>query len=113
MEKDKQILSLSTLAIGVLILLRKSIENEIYFGVWISAGLAFLTSIIILLQMFSQNSDYIGELIKNNDINKKKELEKKLQQKTKWSFRFFITGVLLTFILASSSTGFYITILKG
>lgn len=113
MEKDKQIINLSSLAIGVLILLRKEIGNSFQFGIWLLAGICFIISIMVLLQIFSQNSNYIENLIKNTDHEKINSIEKSLRSKTFWGFNLFIVGIILTFLLAWSSTGFYIAILKG
>lgn len=99
MEKDKQILLLSTLAIGLLISFSNNLNNLSQKILWILAGIPFIVAIFLALSIFSKNSDYIESLIRNDYSNEYKELENKLSTLTKQSFIFFIIGVLITFLL--------------
>ena len=102
MEKDKQILILSALAIGLLMTFRDELPDVFSFCLWLLSGFAFVIAIIIVLWIFRQNSDYIELLLINDDDQSEeiKKLEKSLQKKTLWAFGLFILGIVLTISLA-------------
>ena len=78
MEKDKQILTLSALSLGLLTTLYDKISSVSQFWIWIiSAGLFILACTFILL-IFKWNSDYISEIINDNDNPRKQRLNKSL-----------------------------------
>lgn len=112
MEVDKSILTLSSLAIGLLVTFLSNSNNEMGFNIiefilWIFSIISFVMAIITILVIFYQNSDYIGGLI-SPSIDKKKltSIEGKLRRNTLLSFIFFIVGVVLTFALAIMQSGF-------
>lgn len=109
MEKDKQVLTLSALAIGLLTTFRSELDDVFAFCVWLSAGASFVISIVIILLIFGQNSDYIEQIIRDDNQDKKMGVEKSLQRKTLWGFRLFVIGVVLTVFLAIYGTGFVIS----
>ena len=111
MEKDKQLLTLSALAIGLLMIFWPEINDFCSLFIWLVVAAPFVISIIIILQIFSQNSDYIEQVIQNNDQEKKKRLEKSLECKTWLASKLFICGVILTIGLVIYRTVFLI--LKG
>jgi len=109
MEKDKQVLTLSALAIGLLMTFRSELDDVLAFCVWLLAGVFFVISIVIILLIFSQNSDYIEQVIRDDGQGQEVGVEKSLQRKTLWAFRFFVFGVILTVFLAVYGTGFIVT----
>lgn len=109
MEKDKQILTLSALAIGLLMVFRKELDDVLAFCIWLGAGTAFVAAIVIILLIFGQNSDYIEHIIRDDNQPDKLIIEKSLQRKTLWAFCLFVIGILLTIILAVLGAGFIIT----
>lgn len=108
MEKDKQILTLSALAIGLLMAMRGDVSDVLAFLIWLFAGGAFVISMLIILIIFRQNSDYIEQIIRDDDTEKKLSIEKSLNRKTVLSFWCFLAGVILTISLAVYSSGFVI-----
>lgn len=108
MEKDKQILTLSALAIGLLMTFRGELSDVFAFTVWLIAGFAFVASITIILLIFGQNGDYIEKIIRDDD-GARVELEKSLHRKTFWAFGLFLVGVVLTIFLAVYGAGFIVT----
>jgi len=120
MEKDKQLLTLSSAAIGLLVTLFKNFDNVIELALWVSAICLFIFTLIMILHIFRKNTDYIETLLadfhledddKQKPIISKDEAEKTkaLNTKTKRAFLFFILGCLVTFILVLAQSGFIIT----
>ena len=109
MEKDKQILTLSGLAIGLLMTFRSEIDDFYSFIILVLASLSFTISMIIVLLIFKKNSDYIMQLIKKSNKGELTDEEKKemmdneryLQSWTFWVFWLFIVGVGFTFFLSA------------
>ena len=109
MEKDKQILTLSGLAIGLLVTFRSDvskIDNVVFSIFWLVAGISFVISIVLVLLIFDTNSDYIKLLIRNEDKDNEDEDEDeiKFDKYLKWATRSavgaFLLGVGLTYALA-------------
>jgi len=109
MEKDKQILTLSALATGLLMVFREELKDVLSFCIWLGAGTAFVAAIVVILLIFGQNSDYIEQIIRDDNQIEKLGIEKSLQRKTLWAFRLFVLGVVLTIMLAVYGTGFIIS----
>ncbi len=120
MEKDKQLLTLSALAIGLLVSVFNSPNNICEFWILVFAGISFLGCILIILIIFSVNAKYIEIILTehqkhNNDGNGPlgNEESKKaaiLNKLTITAFSFFISGALLTSILTVMRSGVSITI---
>lgn len=106
MEKDKSILTLSSLSIGLLVTFLNTINTVGEFALWILSTLSFVVAIIVNLLIFSQNSDYIEEVIRNTNQDKQMSIETKLRRKTIFSFSLFILGIILTFVLVMIQSGF-------
>ena len=115
MELDKQLLTLSAFAIGLLISVFSQPNSTIEFFIWILAGLAFAFCVIINLIIFHQNTKYIEILLQEHQAeeDKKVSLGEREQQKTQFlskltftSFILFIAGAILTIILAIMGSGF-------
>lgn len=115
MEVDKQLLLLSSLAIGLLMIFYDRLETVVEFWLWVVAGIVFVSTIITTLLIFRNNSTYIEQIIKEHDDNlaEKQRLEKSLSFKTTCAFILFIAGVVLTLVLAILKTGFVLMKLKG
>ena len=109
MEKDKQILTLSALAIGLLMTFRSEIKDFCSFFILALASLSFTGSMIVVLGIFKKNSDYLMQLIQKSNKREQTDKEKKeivdnertLQSRTSWAFLLFIVGVGFTFILSA------------
>ena len=122
MELDKQLLTLSALAIGLLIGVFDQPETITQFVLWLSAGLVFLGCGALILILFQMNSSYIEILLEDHQtpddsaekiiLSKKEEQNtKQLNRLTKIAFLLFLSGTTLTLFLAISQSGF--TIMKG
>lgn len=109
MEKDKSLLTLSSLAIGLLITFTDKLSSPTEFVLWLLSGIAFLATIIIILLIFRCNSNYIQCLLAE-DIAKQQRHEKSLNLMTLMAFVIFIVGLCLTFTLAISETDYSIKI---
>ncbi len=109
MEKDKSLLTLSSLAIGLLITFTDKLTSPGEFILWLFSGVAFLATIIIILLIFRCNSNYIQCLLVE-DIKKQQRHEKSLNIMTLLAFVIFIVGLSLTFTLAISEANFSIKI---
>ena len=101
MEKDKQILTLSSVAIGLLVAFRSGINDIPSLCIVLFAGALFVSSMIVVLDIFKRNSDYLMLVIQNNNEEQMMSEEKSLQRRTAWAFRLFIAGVVLTIFLVA------------
>ncbi len=115
MEADKQLLVLSSLAIGLLMFFRNELKTPPELIIWLLAGGSFITTIIIILFVFLNNSDYIEYMIAEDDAqeSEKQNLEKKLQKQTACAFGLFIIGIILTLVLVVVKSGFTIVKIQG
>lgn len=104
MEKDTQLLTLSSAGIGLIIIFQHKLSNVFQFILWIFAGICFLISIYLLLSIFSDNGDLIESEI--NERSLKNKLDKKILLKTEISKWLFIIGAVSAFVLAISQTNF-------
>ena len=104
MERDKQVLTLSALAIGLLVTLRSELDDCIAVCVWLFAVVLFLVSVMKILWVFRHNSKYIEQIIKDDDPEKMKKIAKDLQRNTLFVDWMFVIGVILTAFLAVYGT---------
>ena len=122
MELDKQLLTLSALAIGLLIGVFGQPETVTQFYLWLSAGIAFLGCGALILVLFHMNTTYIEILLADHQTpedadektilgQKEEQKTKQLNQLTKTAFLLFLFGTTLTLFLAISQSGF--SIMKG
>ncbi len=118
MEMDKQLLTLSAFAIGLLVSVFDKPSNTFQFFIWITAGLAFVLCAFFILIIFHKNTEYIEILLEDHqaDEDNKDSLGKEEQEKTqslnrltKTAFFLFLIGATLTIILAVIQSGFIIT----
>ena len=109
MEKDKQILTLSALAIGLLMTFRSEIKDFCSFFILALASSSFTGSMIVVLGIFKKNSDFIMQLIQKSNKGEQTDKEEKemvdnersLRNQTLLAFWLFIVGVGFTFILSA------------
>ena len=113
METDKQILTLSSLAIGLLMILQAKLNTVVEFVLWLSAGGIFIVAIVIVLFIFRHNSTYIGCLIREDNQSQQDAVEKSLRSLTACAFVAFILGIILTYALAIVESGFVIVKAQG
>lgn len=104
MEKDKSILTLSVVGIGYLATFSK-IGDEPLSGVelylFFLAAASFLTAIIVVIQVFQTNGDFIKSLLSPRpEIQQLAEpLNKKLKRSDKIVVFSFILGIITTILM--------------
>ena len=112
-ETDKQLLTLSALAIGLLIGAFGRPEPTFDFWIWSLSGFAYFACIVTIFRVFQQNNNYmrigmdsVMAIINGNENDQKKLQE---QEKEKYTtlvmlstraFVFFMLGAALTIWLA-------------
>ena len=120
MELDKQLLTLSALAIGLLVGIFGQPETVTQLFLWLLAGLSFLICGGLVLVIFQLNTSYIEILLEDHHTpdeakqkiiisQKEKEKTRQLSKLTKWSFILFLIGIFLTLVLSINQSGFTIT----
>ena len=72
-EKDKQLLGLSSLAIGLLATFINQTMTCLSFVLWFLSGIFFIITIISTLKIFEENKKYTMSLYNNSDCKKLKE----------------------------------------
>lgn len=106
MEKDKQLLTLSSAGIGLVIVFQPKLTSIFEFSIWLLSGSCFLVSIGLLLSVFTDNGDLIEAEINQSKSTLKDKLDKRISLKTKVAGWLFILGAILAFVLAISQTNF-------
>ncbi len=100
MELDKQLLTLSALAIGLLMFFHDELDGSLEKKLWLVAGGSFITTIILILVTFYISSKHIACMLDEKDKIEEDKLESTLKKLMFWSYFAFILAVLATFILA-------------
>ena len=96
-ELDRQLLTIASAAIGVLVTFMSDINSLLMSGLWFFAGVCFLATIMFSLNIF-KNNRYLIECILNNQETS--FLDNSLRNKDimmKWCF---IVGIITLFIVA-------------
>lgn len=96
-ELDRQLLTIASAAIGVLVTFMSDIKGCLMTGLWMFAGLCFLGTILLALNIFKNNRYLLESIINNKETSL---LDKSLKCKDiamKWSF---IIGTVALFMLA-------------
>lgn len=113
MEKDKQLLTLSALAIGLLVGVFDQPDCPFEIGLWLLAGLSFLACVFTILFIFKRNSDYIETLTAKHLAEKEEEevalAKKERKEALKLGNLTFIASV--SFLCGVTST-IFLAILK-
>ncbi len=105
-EADKQAMTLSGLAIGLLMVLHRSINTSHGFVLWSLAGVAFFMAIISGIRVFYVNARYVEHVIGGDDDIQEAQVLNQLSRLTHLIYGSFLTGAFLTAILAVISTPF-------
>ncbi len=102
-EIDKQLLTLSTAALGLLVFIHEDLKGAWEKFFLICASVFFIVTIIMILRTFYISRKYIGSVLNENDKNnaEKIDTEEKLDAKSKGlekaSLITFGLGVFFTF----------------
>ncbi len=96
-EKDRQLLTIASLAIGVLVSFMKDIDKYYLFGLWVFSGICFLGTIILSLNIFQKNQYVLEDTIKGLNTDRLDATLKTMDILMYWSF---ILGVLTLLILS-------------
>ena len=97
-EIDKQLLTLSTAAIGLLVFIHDELEGSWEKFFLICASILFIVTIMMILRTFYISQEYIGAAIKK-DKSEEDRLNNKSIRLGIASFFTFISGVSLTFLM--------------
>lgn len=107
MERDKQILTLSSLALGGLVAFQATGLSDTWsLGLWFFSSISFIIAIFLALIILSLNARYIQRLAHDHSCT---DYEGCLQKLDIALMIVFFAGVLLTFGLALDKSGFEIT----
>lgn len=103
MEKDKSILTLSVAGIGFLVTLLKlasylNIYDMVFFFV---AAVSYLSSIFLIITLFSKNASYVIDLVNDRDTTLKNF---ELMQLDKWAIRSFYLAIVMSLLMAISTS---------
>ncbi len=113
-EIDKQLLVLSTAALGLLVFINDKLNNDIEKILWFLASGSFSFTIIMILRIFHVSQEYIGSVL--NEDNKDKTKEDKLNDKSNrldtYSLFTFGLGVFFTFWMMFFKLGILEVILR-
>ncbi|MDR3560902.1 MAG: hypothetical protein P4N59_05615 [Negativicutes bacterium] len=113
METDKQLLTLSSLAIGLLMIFQDKLRTVSEFVLWLSAGGMFILTIFLILLIFRSNSSYIERLICEDNLPQQNIVERHLRHMTVLAFITFMLGIILTLTLAIVKSDFVIMKVQG
>lgn len=72
MERDKQLLTLSSAFFGVLMIFYRDerLDNTVSFVLWCASSFLFIATIVMILKTFSVNADYLEQLLNRFDTQK-------------------------------------------
>lgn len=106
METDKQILTISSLAIGLLMFFYDKLKTPTEFILWVVSVCLFIAAIITVLRIFRNNCPFIEGLLNNEQSAEYAAIEKTLQKMTSQAFVCFILGIVASFSLAIVKSSF-------
>ena len=104
LETDKQLITLSVLAIGLLVGVFDKPDSPLEFFIWISACSSFLLCIITKLRVFHINQEYVLLKIQKHDTEGNKAAS--LGEEEKLNNEIALIGIRLGRLDACSSTAF-------
>jgi hypothetical protein len=110
MEKDKSILTLAVVGIGYLATFANLGDKQliglelILFGI---ASICFLVSIVIVIQVFKLNGDYIMAILNPSSASQQKAgiLGRRLKNADRIVLTSFISGLITTILLGYIASG--------
>lgn len=105
LESDKQILTISVLAIGFLIAEFGNPSTVISFILWFIAGSAFLFTILLILSLLRESANHLSEMLQDDDTDKESIIEPKVVLLSKRMRRCFFIAVLFSAFLAVYESG--------
>ena len=107
-EKDKQILTLSALAVGWMMTFRNEVHDSVAFIIWLFAIGLFVLSVFLILFGFQRNTDYIELVVKDVDAEKERKIQiaKQVKLITRTALFSFCIGVILIACLAIYQSDF-------
>jgi len=109
MEKDRQLLMLSSLAIGVLMGIFETDDLNGFSSMvfWLIASISFTLCIIATLVLFPKNSTYFKSIIDRSE--KMEILEKSVERISAIASITFICGIISVFALVVLESKFVVT----
>lgn len=112
MEVDRQILTISSLALGVLVTFLKEPKDSFAFFLWFFSGLFFIITILISLIIFKKNSALIRKQVRaiNGENVDTEEIECSLKMLDKIMYSCFILGIITIFVFAIKIMDFNIVL---
>lgn len=108
MEKDRNLLTLASFAMGILMGIFDTDELEGYasFIIWSAAAVSFTLCIISTLILFPKNSDYFKGVVDNNaEIERLKKNVRRVSNMASFSF---ISGIFFVFALVVNESKFMV-----
>ena len=115
MERDRQILTLSSAFFGVLMIFYRDgrLDDAVSFVLWSMSGFLFIATIVMILKTFSVNADYLEQVL-SKEANHEKSSQEMLLEKfllilSKSTSISFCSGVALIFFLAIYQSNFTIS----
>ncbi|HRK98443.1 MAG TPA: hypothetical protein PLE43_08215 [Alphaproteobacteria bacterium] len=105
MEKGRHLVTLSSLAIGLLVVFHDKLFDNIDFYLWVISAVTFLLCIIGNLIILAKNAPYL-ECVTKEDNEKAAHYEKLLNCASRFSDVSFVLGIILTLILTISLSNF-------
>lgn len=103
LDRNKQLLTISYLAIGLLLLLFPSLKDyhsDVFFGTavsWFLAFISFIASASLALSIMRKNADYAQAVIR--DEESQEELSTSIRKKTNWLDGLFWLGAVFTSVV--------------
>lgn len=103
-ELDRQLLTIASAAIGVLVSFMNDIINFPLFILWLTSGLAFLSTIVLALNIFKNNKFLLEAIINGQETSL---LDNSLKNKDIVMKCCFIFGVISLFFTAILQLEFF------
>lgn len=103
-ELDRQLLTIASAAIGVLVSFMNDITNFPLFILWLTSGLAFLSTIVLALNIFKNNKFLLEAIINGQETSL---LDNSLKNKDIVMKCCFIFGIISLFFTAILQLEFF------
>ena len=104
MERSRQVLTLSSAALGFLMIFYKDLNDVTSFVIWMLAAIFFIATIFILLKVLSMNGDYLEEVVANSPCHE--AASKRLKRIADTASFTFAIGIILAFCLGIYQSDF-------
>lgn len=103
-ELDRQLLTIASAAIGVLVSFMNDISSLFLFILWLVSGLAFLSTIVLALNIFKNNKFLLEAIINGQETSL---LDNSLKNKDMIMKCCFILGIITLFFVALPKLKFF------